>query len=330
MSGTVQARFHPAGFDDELRTVLDDVRAGRWRSMSELLRRCPTWGIRTSRSQVLAVAAAQGDAVEAWLQEDRDANAVMMRARVMTQRALTAHRAGRRDGGVLADLAWKACLEAARNWPVDPVPWVCLVALAQLDSPEVSRRRPEHRLPAPEYNLPPGPWGFLHEADQRDRGNREAWHRMIQALKAYGDDVHDVARWICTWAPAGSPLLLLPLYLHAEHYGKQRASGSQTSLYWNTDPIAYYTKRALSRWFRYADPAAWSPLDLNYLAQALFSGGLTTEATPVFQVIGPFATPEPWTYMAEAPERWLEQFERARRRCLQGAAARPPHPARRR
>ena len=125
MSAVLQPRFHPAGFDDALRTALDDVRAGRWRTTSELLRQCPTWGVRTARSQVLAAAAAQGDAVEAWLQEEPSADAMVMRARVMVQRALNAHRAGQRDAGVLADRGRAACWEAARYYPDDPVPWVC-------------------------------------------------------------------------------------------------------------------------------------------------------------------------------------------------------------
>ncbi|MGR3872687.1 hypothetical protein ACUXZZ_29530 [Streptomyces graminifolii] len=332
MNGAVQPRFHPAGFDGALRTALDDIRAGRWRSTSELLGNCPTWGVRTSRSQVLAAAvvAAQGDAVEAWLQEEPSADALMMRARVRVQQALGAHRAGKRGVAVLADRARTACGEAAVRWPADPVPWVCLLALAQLDWPEEWRRRPEHRAQPPEGMLPFGPWALLHEADQRDPGSREAWHRMIQALRAYGVNVRDVARWICSWASDGSPLLLLPLYLQAEHYAKERARGALTPLYWTTDLISHSAWRALEGWFWYADRTAWLPQDLGHLAQALFSAGLYREAAPVFEAIGPFVTPEPWTYVAEAPDMWLEQFERARDKCLTAAAGGTRYPARRR
>jgi hypothetical protein len=332
MSAALQPQFHPAGFDDALRTALDDLRAGRWRSTSELLGSCRTWGVRTSRSQVLAAAvvAAHGDAVEAWLQEEPSADALMMRARVRVQQALGASRAGERGVGVLADRARAACGEAARYGPADPVPWVCLLALAQLDWPEARRRRPEHRAQPPEYMLPSGPWGLLHEADQRDPGSREAWHRMIQALRAYGANVHDVVRWICTWAPEGSPLLLLPLYLHAEHYAKERARGALTPLYWTTDPISHYTWRALEGWFWYADRTEWAPQDLNHLAQALFSTGLYPKAAQVFVAIGPFVTPEPWKYVAESPDLWLEQFERARDRCLRAGVGGMRYAARRR
>ncbi|MDH6214106.1 hypothetical protein [Streptomyces pseudovenezuelae] len=332
MNGAVHPRFHPAGFDGALRTALDDVRAGRWRSTSELLRNCRTWGVRTSRSQVLAAAvvAAQGDAVEAWLQEEPSADALMMRARVRVQQALGAHRAGKRGVGLLADRARAACFEAARYGPADPVPWVCLVALAQLDWPEEGRRRPEHRAQPPEGMLPFGPWVLLHEADKRDPGSREAWHRMIQALRAYGVNVRDVARWICSWAPDGSPLLLLPLYLQAEHYAKERARGALTPLYWTTDLISHSAWRALEGWFWCADRTSWSAQDLGHLAQALFSTGLYAEAAPVFEVIGPFVTPEPWKYIAEAPDLWLEQFERARDKCLAAATGDTRYAARRR
>ncbi|MDL5206276.1 hypothetical protein [Streptomyces sp. ALI-76-A] len=49
-----QPRFHPAGFDDGLRAVLEDVRAGRWRSMRDLLETCDSWAPRpgtTTRPQ---------------------------------------------------------------------------------------------------------------------------------------------------------------------------------------------------------------------------------------------------------------------------------------
>jgi hypothetical protein len=331
LSKQQQPQFHPAGFDDGLRTVLDDVRAGRWRSMRDLLEDCPTWGLRTSRSQVLAAVAADGDAVEAWLQEQpQHCNAQMMHARVLVQRALNAHPAGQPGVGTLADGARAACWEAARRWRADPVPCVALLALAQLDTPDEWRRRPEHRERAWEYMLPRGPWGLLGEAQRRDLGNREAWHRMLQAIQAYRENAFDFVRWVSTWAPQGSPLVLLPLYLHAEHYGQQRAHGAlTTSLYWTTDPISHYTQRALHWWFAHADPASWSPVDLNHLAQALYSGGFD-EGREVFEAIGPFATPVPWKYVADKPHRWLEEFTRARDRYLRAAPSRPLHAARHR
>lgn len=330
-----QPQFHPAGFDNDLRPVLDDVRAGRWRSMQDLLGRSTTdWAVRTARSQVLAAAAAQGDAVEAWTQESRHHNAVMMGARVAVQRALTAHRAQsvrRRDVHRLEDEARAACGAAIRCWPEDPVPWVDLLALAQIDAAEVRLRRPEHRAAPWEQLLPVGPWGLLAEVYQRDPYNREAWHRMLQALEAYRQNTSDFGRWVSSWAPKGSPLAAVPLYVYANRFQAQRARGQLTTLYWTTDPVPFYAERALTQWFSYARKAGtWSALDLNYLAQSLYSGGFTQGVAEVFTAIGSSVTPAPWKYVADHPERWEEQFLHARRRYLPAPQDRHQYAGRRR
>ncbi|MFG1667657.1 hypothetical protein [Streptomyces sp. Y7] len=321
--GAFQIRFHPAGFDDELRIVLEDVRAGRWRSMRALLAASDTWTARTTRSQVLAVAAATGDSVEAWGHETRDHHWLLMRARVLVQRALNAHRTRQPGAAAVAAQARVACSEAARSWLADPVPWVGLLALAQVDAEPLRRRRHEHRAPPWEPLLPNGPWGLLYEVYVRDPYNREGWHRMLQALTAYGENVNDFGRWVASWAPQGSPLALLPLYVYAEGYRQRREQDVLTPLYWTTDPVSHYTRRAQSWWFEHADPNTWSPLDLNHLAQALHSGGFTDTIGQVFQAIGPHATPIPWKYVASHPPQWQEEFARARRRHLPDPAPEP-------
>ncbi|MFC4463973.1 hypothetical protein ACFPH6_05245 [Streptomyces xiangluensis] len=324
-----RVRFHPAGFDDELRVVLEDVRAGRWRSMRDLLATTDSWTVRTARSQVLAAAAATSDAVEAWGQEARDHHWLMMRARVLAQRALNAHRAKDPGATAVADQARFACGEAARHWPADPVPWVVLLALAQVDAVQPWRRRPEHWMPPWEPLLPYGPWGLLYEAHRRDPYNREAWHRMLQALTEYGENATDFVRWVATWAPQGSPLAVLPLHVYARVYQQRREEGVLTALYWTTDPVSHYTRRALTWWFEHADRATWSPLDLNHLAQALHSGGFA-DAAPVWEAIGPCATPIPWKYVADYPPQWQEEFLRARRHYLPDAVREPVHAGRHR
>ncbi|MGW4030887.1 hypothetical protein ACWEFL_16460 [Streptomyces sp. NPDC004838] len=310
--------FDPAGFDTALRPALDDVRAGRWLAMRDLLHSTTTWGSWTSRSQILAAAAATGDTVEAWAQEEpRSYPARMMQARVEVQRALNAHREKDRDAVAQAQRARLTCKFAARAHPTDPVPWLGLLTLAQVDSPEEYRRRPEHRISAWERPLPSGPWGLLSAVLERDRGNREAWHRLLQSLQAYRQNTSDFARWVSSWAQPGSPLAVIPLYVYADIYRSRQESGQLTPLFWTTDPVSYYTKNALERWFVHADSTTWSPLDLNYLAQALHSGGFGEEAcAEVFQAIGSCATPAPWRFIADAPERWQEEFLRARQRCL--------------
>lgn len=103
-AGTARVVFHPAGLDEELRTVVEEVQAGRWMAMRDLLARSgPTSGLRTARTQVLAAVAAGSDVVETWCgEEPQSPDALVMRARVAVERAL---RASRQHG------AWAAC------WP---------------------------------------------------------------------------------------------------------------------------------------------------------------------------------------------------------------------
>src|SRR6266540_2310188 len=88
--------LHPAGRDKDLRLALEDLRLDRYLAAKQLLRATDLdWALRTSRSQVLAYGAAGNKAVDAWYAEEpSDPNALMMRARVLTQRVLNAHRGG--------------------------------------------------------------------------------------------------------------------------------------------------------------------------------------------------------------------------------------------
>ncbi|MFJ2217659.1 hypothetical protein ACIQVO_37470 [Streptomyces sp. NPDC101062] len=307
-----EPRYHPAGLDAQLRKPLEDVRAGRWKSMRDLLNSTLSHALRTSRSQVLAAAAAEGDAVEAWLQDEPcQPNAGMMLARVEVQRALAAHGAGRRDARELEARARAACTDAARRWPADPVPWIARLALAQVDTVAWEHRQRHPREPI----LPPGPWPLLHEAHRRDPCNREAWHRMLQALRALGEPTADFARWVSSWAPTGSALTLLPLYVYAALYQEQRSRGAAALTFWTSDPVPYYTRRGLEHWFAHADRTSWSVQDLNHLGQALCAGGFA-EGAEVFRAIGECATPVPWQYSAVRPDRWREAFLAARTHYL--------------
>lgn len=306
--------FHPAGFDTELRTALDDIRIGRWRSTRELLDKTPSRAQRTFRSQVLASAAAQCDAVEAWGRESRDHQYRMMWARVLVQRALHAHRSGQpHDALLLSDAARKACHLASTLMPEDPVPWVALLALAPLDSPRPGERRPENRANCWEPGIPPGPWGLLWEVDQRDPYNREAWHRAMHALLAYEASTHaavSYSRWAAQLAPRGEAVNVLPLYTHLESFRRRINRDETPRLHWAPSAISFYTLRALDEWFRYADRTTWSPLDLNYLAQALHHGG--HPAREVFEAIGNCVTRAPWQDVAPEGRNWQEEFLQAR------------------
>ncbi|MFJ8143093.1 hypothetical protein [Streptomyces sp. NPDC096013] len=316
--------MHVAGRDDDLRLALEDLQVGRWLSTKNLLAHTDSGALRTSRSQVLAAVAANGFAVDAWcLEEPGSADALMMRARVLAQRALNAHRDGadRHALSPLIDAALRACWDGTRRWPYDPVFWVCLLSLAQLDIDPRRRIRVEHWAHPPEALLPPGPWPLLWEANRRDPGNREAYHRMLQCFHARGNGAVDFTRWVCSVAPTGSVLLTLPLYAYAEEYRSRTAGGQVSSSlgFWTNELIQYHVARARDGWFAYVtDRADCSLLDLNHLAYALTASGLPG-AGAVFEAIGPYATRAPWAQLSESGW-WQEEFLKARAFALKQKA----------
>ncbi|MER6025669.1 hypothetical protein [Streptomyces sp. NPDC001851] len=314
--------YDPAGPDHALRAALQDLRTGRWMAMRALLADTahgPQW---TRRTQVLATAAAGTDVVRAWRAEEPDSvHAAVMHARVGVERALRAQREGHRRTHELWIEAWDAAQSATRIAPRDPVPWVCLLALAQLD-PE--QRWPEHRVPAPEPVLPPGPWGLLAEADSRDPYNREAHHRMLQFLYARGGsgrlaEAAGYAQWAAAQAPTGSALHVLPLYVRVERYRRDSGHDAALDLHWVAEDAAREAGRALRSWFEHTDPAERSLPDLNHLAHALWGSLRFPDAARVFDAIGPYFTPQPWMYRTPDRSRAAEVFTRARERCRAAA-----------
>lgn len=195
--------YHPAGHDNELRSAAQDLRTGRWVSMARLLDRTDGWGLWTQRTQVLAAIAAGSDVVQAWRTEQpHSVAALVMHTRVTVERAVRAHRAGHPRTGELWREAWETCRETAGISPADPVPWVCLLALALLDE---HRQMAEHRIAPPGPMLPPGPWGMLAEADKRDPHNREAYHRMLQFVYAGAPGPLSEAANFVHWAAGSAP-----------------------------------------------------------------------------------------------------------------------------
>ncbi|WP_344074151.1 hypothetical protein [Streptomyces crystallinus] len=317
--------YHPAGFDRELRAVLADLQMGRWLSVRDLLAQTgDDWALRTARTQVLAVAAARTDGVEAWLAEEPDsADAAVMRARVAVERALQAHRAGQATLVALESQARQACLIAARRVPADPVPWVGLLALAQVD---VGLQYGEHWRVAWEEMLPAGPWGLLARVCERDSSSaREAFHRMMQFFYACPHtsvaDAINFSQWTVSWAPVGSPLRMLPLYAYMESYRRHREEGTADPLQhrqWSREPVIHYVKRAFLGWNIRAAPCT-SVVDLNYLAHALWAGHQYADAAKVFQVLDRNATRLPWAYVCDdpsSPQSAMREFVRARAQCL--------------
>ncbi|MEU9111789.1 hypothetical protein AB0D04_08375 [Streptomyces sp. NPDC048483] len=303
--------YNPAGLDDDLRVALVELQAGRWKAAQNLLRDTGAqWALRTSRTQMLAVAAARSDVVDVWLAEEPESyDALVMHARVSAERALRAHRRQHAAGAAgFDDKARQAALRAARWSSRDPVPWICLLALAQTDG---RQQRPEHREWSAEPMLPSGPWGLLHQIHQRDPCNREAYHRVLQFLlsrdvprSASLAAVFDFGRWVASWSPYDSPLLLLPAYAQIEQARQQRAAGRADPLWrrtWTDEPTFTYTLKAFHGWFRTADPALRSLTDLHHLAFALWVSHQFLEAAEVFEAMGPYAAREPWLSVSGEP-----------------------------
>jgi hypothetical protein len=339
--------YSPAGFDAQLRGALEELRAGRWLAMRTLLAATgEAWTLRTSRTQVLGVVAAGSQLVEEWLKEEPEsADARVMRARVGVERAVRAHREGHYRADELEKEARQDCYAAAGLLPADPVPWICLIALAQLDH---RQERSEHRERAAEPMLPPGPWRLLYRVYERDRYNREAHHRMLHFVHARTSAqapspassaaATDFVRWVSSWAPAGSPLLALPLYAYVERFRRRLAIGGGARGFrgatggqedplphqqWTREPIVSDVRTALHGWFERTRPEDQSVADLNHLAHALFAARQLPEAAPVFTALGPFFTPQPWQDVAEgshSADAARAEFSRARARSIAAAS----------
>ncbi|WP_416970602.1 hypothetical protein [Streptomyces sp. 4F14] len=326
--------YHPAGHDDELRVALVELEAGRWRTARELLLATGTHGaLRTARTQVLAVAVARSDVVGVWLREEPHYyDAHLMSARVAVERVLRAHRQHHPRTWEFEADARREVLAAARRAPDDPVPWVCLLALAQVDT---RQQYYEHRVPAPELMLPSGPWGILDQVDRRDPYNREAYHRIVQFLLARNAlptasqaAVFDLGRSVVSQQPLGSPLLLLPAYALVE----QRRRIKVDPLWrrqWLEEPHAGYSLNAFRNWFHRAPPTMRSIADLNLLAYVLWAGAKYQEAAEVFAALGPYASREPWSTVCErttGPDPGEALLLRARAESLAYARRTTHHP----
>lgn len=315
-------KYHPAGHDGPLRGAVQELRTGRWLAMRELLASTPDWALWTQRTQVLAAVAAGSDTVRAWRSEEPDSPAAaVMHCRVTVERALRAHREGHHRTQELWHDAWQACRDASQAAPDDPVPWVCLLALARLDA---GQRLDEHRVAPPGPMLFPGPWGLLAQADRRDPHNREAYHRMLQFVYARRPGAHlseavNYAQWAASSAPDGSALKVLPLHVRVERYRRDQGHERALDLHWVTDDAARDAEWALRGWFDACPPGRRALPDLSHLAHALWGAQRFTEAARVFEALGPYWTTQPWSYRTRDPGDAVlaeEVFLRARSRCL--------------
>jgi len=290
--------YNPAGHDEALRGALVELGAGHWRAARDLLAVTgQRWALRTSRTQVLAVAAARSDVIRVWLREEPGCyDARLMSARVAVERALRARRRGHSQALTFEARARERVWEAIERGPGDPVGWVCLLALAQLDT---CQERDEHRVRVDEMGLPSGPWGLLNEVHRRDPYNREAYYRFIQFLLArearIGASlaaVHDLSRLTALQHPPASPLLL-PAHACMEER-RRRPMDHAWRLHWASDTMVGFTLDAFHGWFHQAPPVERSVADLSLLAYAAWAGGRLREAAEVFAALEPYAARDPW------------------------------------
>lgn len=307
--------WDPAGPDRALAAACEDLRAGRYGAARDLLAATGRdWDLRCHRTLVLAEAASEGDAADRWVAKEPDnPNGPALAARVAVLRAVQAHRAGNAQAARLAGRARAATLAAAGRYPADPVPWVAMLQL--------NTAAPE-RMAAPAGLDADGPWHHVAQLWYCDRLSREGHLRLVSAVgpEAGGSvaSMSEVARWISAWAPEGSPLHLLPLLGYVEGFREGAGDSSRRRIVladrqWATVEARLEVDRAYESWF--ASPARRDPVlppDLHVLAHALWAAEKFDRAATVFEAIGPYASPWPWSLHDEDPER---VFLRARARC---------------
>ncbi|MBV6695673.1 hypothetical protein KV557_00860 [Kitasatospora aureofaciens] len=316
------AVVHPAGHDGDLRAAVEELRSGRWVAAREVLARSrgdwPQW---TRRTQVLGAVAAQSDVLRHWSADEPDSPILLtLHARASVEGVLLAHQQ-QADERLLAGwdaAAREACWRAA-GIGVDPVPWICLLALAQLD---IQQERMEHRVDPPDQMLLPGPWGLLEHTHRIDPWGREAYHRMLRfwlAMGRTGAATNFLMHFLAS-APTGSALHALPLHLHLERYRREPRKEAVLSQ-WSSDHVRRDVQSAYTHWrAAVGEHGRWPVADESLLAHALWADHHLAEAAEVFASLGPFASWQPWATIAGDRERGYDLLHHAIAQCRRVAA----------
>ncbi|MFB7908374.1 hypothetical protein ACFC1T_18250 [Kitasatospora sp. NPDC056076] len=296
---------HPAGHDGELRAAVEELRQGRWYAARALL--AHSWsspGLWAARTQVLGAMAGQNDVLRHWASEEPATfGLTTLHTRVAVDQALLV---GQRqpdspDAVALEGTARQWCWLGASVLASDPVPWLGLLTLAQLD---LNQARPEHRVPAPDQMLPPGPWGMFDQARRIDPWGREAFHRMLRVWLARGE-IGPATEFLAAYqpsAPEGSALHALPLYLYVDRYRRAKRKEA-VQLQWTDDQAVRDTVlNAFSHWqTALAQGVRWPVSDESHLAHALWASRHRPQAAEVFAAMSPFISAQPWQILA--PDR---------------------------
>ncbi|MGV9266940.1 hypothetical protein ACWDRR_20030 [Kitasatospora sp. NPDC003701] len=306
--------FDPTFRDRPLAEARQDLLVGRWQGARDLLRATGRdWDRRTHRMRLLADAAAGNRTVETWQAADPgNRDAMVLRAETDVMRLFNSVAAGpppvpRADATdrERLDRAMRTCLLAADGSPDDPVPWVSLITLARL----YAGGHPQTRR-------------WWHELQARDRDNREGHHQVLRHFSARWHGSHgkmyDFACDTASFAPVGSPLVVLTQAARAEHYRSLAAGGGTTGLvlsqHWRSEVAVRDLDQSCEQWLRHrAFEFAQDVADLNYLAHGLVMAGMTDQARYAFSLLGNRPTRVPWAYSDDPEElfrRWYNRMAR--------------------
>ncbi|WP_327327818.1 hypothetical protein OG735_38755 [Streptomyces sp. NBC_01210] len=293
--------------DKALSAACEDMVMGRWEGAHDLLATGPhkDWDRRSHRIRLLAHTAADKRIVEAWqTAQPNSADAVVLRADTEVMRLFAAARTGALPGSDSLDRTAHICLNASEAFPEDPHPWVSLITLGRLyGSGTHSMNR------------------WWPELLARDRYHREAHHQALRYMSARWHGTHGqayaFARDCAVYAPAGSPLLVMPQIARAEefrHRTETEGARPHTMVgYWAGE--RWDLLETMERWIAVRSPieGAQDVADLNHLAHGLAHAGLLVEAATVFDLLKGRATRAPWSYTGDAEAEYMRWRERASR-----------------
>lgn len=233
-------RWGPSGRDTELARAISDLTTGGYlgttRELLAGLRGETDFDRRAYCTSVLAARIVQKrlHCDQQWVvDEPRNPDARLLRARALVVRAVHAARARSETAFEMSATAAEACRCAAQTATDDPTPWVTLLALGEAN-PLLPELRTDESAPDGMSVL--GPWALFEQITKRDPHNREAAHRLIPRCFAPTSESEwtpetaaadeqllddavaraQVAVWAADGAPANSPLKLLRLMYSPE------------------------------------------------------------------------------------------------------------------
>ncbi|MEU7909260.1 hypothetical protein [Actinoplanes sp. NPDC049118] len=297
--------------DEPLREARERVRRGDWQAARKVIEDAgQDWELRGLRIGWLGLAASEDDGwVDAWLRaEPSDPTAVLIQAGTLIRRAIlargiasTAKTTAEQFQGFYTHMEAAApvlrrAMELAG--PQDPMPWAD--KLRTMFADQQAREGSFDEVYA--------------EARRRDPFNFEVHLLAVQLRldKWFGSHEQSfaAAREIADAAPAGSGVVLLPLYAHLE-YAKREYHWDVTgdepkaacAAYLRRPEVEEEVDRVIAKWRTDTPDSALVPILLQWLAIYYTLARRRGQAKAVFDEIGPRVRPRhDWAYFWETPE----------------------------